>query len=426
MLIKLADNLRPTNALKKPYIGRVLKTDELEVNSEGKKVRLCRIKCSVDGLLEDVSNVDNLPWIYPWVKSAMGGANTVGSFSVPLVGTYVTIEFPYDDIYSGFYTGTFIDPNTIAGMYMEDYPDSYGHRDEKNNYWKINKAKNTAEFHHSSGSTVEFDADGEIRMTSKKGMRFISEDGHTELFFDMAGGSISLAPKEGFNLGGALTSVTSNKFNIKVGEINETVTGAKIMQIIGAHKKSIGGSYSTSVVGSVARSNTGDNSNTVGGKTDITYGQGVKQTTVLGDNDEKIIAGDKTLKMILGDYLINLILGKFKVDIKAGDVILNTLLGNAELKNALGSVKIDPTGAVTIDAKTMLTLNALVNATFAGTAQTTVGSGAGITNVLGSLVLLGGGGLPVARVGDQSIGVGYMGIPVVSNIISGSFKVLAG
>ena len=117
MLIKVADHLRPTNALHKVYIGRVLKTDQDEVDEAGNKLRLGRIKCSVQGLFEDITNIDKLPWIYPEFANTMGGSNVSGSFAIPVVGSYINVRFPYDDIYSGFYGGNYHDPNTHLGMF---------------------------------------------------------------------------------------------------------------------------------------------------------------------------------------------------------------------------------------------------------------------------------------------------------------------
>lgn len=62
-------------------------------------------------------------------------------------------------------------------------------------------------------------------------------------------------------------------------------------------------------------------------------------------------------------------------------------------------------------------------ASFKGDGGTKVGSGGSATDVNGSAVNLAGGGVPVAKVGSQSIGVGNLGAPVISNIIDGSTKV---
>lgn len=83
----------------------------------------------------------------------------------------------------------------------------------------------------------------------------------------------------------------------------------------------------------------------------------------------------------------------------------------------------DIQGALTVKSKKDLMLDANGKATIKGKGGTDVGSGASATNVLGSQVNLGGGGLPVAKVGSQCIGVGNLGAPVVSNIVDGSATV---
>lgn len=60
-----------------------------------------------------------------------------------------------------------------------------------------------------------------------------------------------------------------------------------------------------------------------------------------------------------------------------------------------------------------------------GKSMTQLGDPGSITNILGSLVQLGGGGTPVAKVGSTAIGQGNLGAPVISTIIVGSSKVFA-
>lgn len=82
--------------------------------------------------------------------------------------------------------------------------------------------------------------------------------------------------------------------------------------------------------------------------------------------------------------------------------------------------------ALNISSGAAMSLKASANFEAYGGAMTTIGSAAGITSVNGSLVSLGGsGGLSVARVGDMCMGVGNLGIPVISNITLGSFKVMS-
>jgi hypothetical protein len=80
--------------------------------------------------------------------------------------------------------------------------------------------------------------------------------------------------------------------------------------------------------------------------------------------------------------------------------------------NVKGAGKIESLGAFAFKSKAAMEL--------AGIGGTKVGTGASVTDILGSIVNLGGGGLPVAKVGSQSIGVGNLGAPVISVIVDGS------
>lgn len=98
--------------------------------------------------------------------------------------------------------------------------------------------------------------------------------------------------------------------------------------------------------------------------------------------------------------------------------------GDAEI-NTTGDTIINSTGDTKITAAEV-SLEATTMMKLMGTAGTTLGSGASITKVDGTQVLLAGGGPPVARLGDICVGTGNLGAPVVSNILQGSSKVKAG
>lgn len=102
-------------------------------------------------------------------------------------------------------------------------------------------------------------------------------------------------------------------------------------------------------------------------------------------------------------------IAKTKFDIKAtGDASFTTD----------GKVKIDGKGGVDISSDAELKIF--------GKGKTTVGDAASQTIVMGQLVALGGeGGSPVALMGSQCLGLGNLGIPVVSTIITGASKVMA-
>jgi hypothetical protein len=107
--------------------------------------------------------------------------------------------------------------------------------------------------------------------------------------------------------------------------------------------------------------------------------------------------------------------GKASLNAKGGASIQTD--GNAEV-TAKGNITATASGDATVSANGKATLN--------GKGGTDVGSGAAPTNVNGAVVNLGGGGLPVARLSDQAIGIGNDSGPVVSMFISGSPKVTSG
>lgn len=85
--------------------------------------------------------------------------------------------------------------------------------------------------------------------------------------------------------------------------------------------------------------------------------------------------------------------------------------------------KVDAKGSVNIKSGGAAEISAGGSVNIKGSSGVTVGSASAPTNVDGQIVNLAGGGTPIARVGDQAIGVGNMGAPVVSTITAGSPKV---
>lgn len=439
-MLKFTDFLRPSDPLKLPYRGKVVGHDRDALKPDGTPRRLGRVKVQVEGLLE--GTVDELPWIYQKSSSMLGGRNDLSSFAIPEIGAEVIVEFPYGDVYAGFYSGYWQSENTHQGYLDEDYPHSYGFRDIQNTFLKINKAKKFLEFQHASGARFFIDADSTIEMMSDKAIKFVSKDRQTEFTFDMISGEMKLNPKAGMELGGQKLDVKSKEVNYDVGNVTEKIGGGKSTQVAGGVKLVVGSGYSESILSSKAESVGFNKSTLIGGTMEEIIGLG-RETTIATVGDKKqILLGNDETELILGNYKVNIIAGNIDISTIAGSAEMSNLLGKVkigvagdiEVSNLLGSLKIDPAGQITMDSVLSAKVTALINAEIkatvkaeiAGQALTVVGSGASITQVNGSLVLLGGlGGLPVARVGDQVIGIGNLGIPVISTIILGSFKVLS-
>ncbi|NBW99549.1 hypothetical protein EBR03_08260 [bacterium] len=126
----------------------------------------------------------------------------------------------------------------------------------------------------------------------------------------------------------------------------------------------------------------------------------------LTKKDKKLEAYAQDNKVILSD---------------AGIVVEDKFTNKIEMKS--GAVEVTVAGNATVNVSGNATVSASGQAKFEGSGGTTVGSGGSLTKVDGSAVNLGGGGPPVARLGDMVIGVGNLGAPVVSQIVQGSSKV---
>lgn len=415
-MIKIMEFLGRTNSLSKPHRGLVVD------NNDPKKLQ--RVRCTIDGLMN--GPVETLPWIYPQNPPGFGARQDIGSMTPPSVNSELVIEFPTEDIYAAFYTGTWQSKDTHPGTFDEDYPNSYGFTDDAGNTFRVNKAKRFSEWNTGAGSRIRFDGDSTIELRSRKAINLVSEDGKTKFTFDLENGTVNLSPKQGMVVEGLEHKIAPQKLIIDTGTVDETVSGAKITKVLSGHKLSVGGQSAESIVGSKGVAIGGSESTIIAGSKEETIGQGSKQTIVTLGEEKKILQGDSSLEIALGSALLKILAGNIEFKTLAGSAEMGNaiakliigLSGSVELSNALGSMKISPAGAIAI--KSILT------AEFAGTAQTKVGSSAGLTEVNGSIIGLGGSaGLPVARVGDMCVGVGNLGIPVMSTIIMGSFKVLA-
>jgi len=109
----------------------------------------------------------HLPFVHPIRPNLLGARSDSSNFSVPEKGSYVIVKFE-DSIYNPYYIGEIQSTPTHQHLFDEDYPETYGFRDKKNNWFKINKAKEYVEFHHSSGSKIRIEKDGTIYIKSVK------------------------------------------------------------------------------------------------------------------------------------------------------------------------------------------------------------------------------------------------------------------
>jgi len=153
-----------------------------------------------------------------------------------------------------------------------------------------------------------------------------------------------------------------------------------------------------------------------------------------GNGDYEILVSDTVkIKITKATKKIELIAGSNTYTMSSTGIKAVDAAGN-EINLAAAGLDIKAAAAMLLEAAANLTINATANveikatanAKLEGTAGTDVGSGASITNVKGSMVMLAGGGAPIARLGDMAVGTGFAGFPVITNLVQGSPKVTSG
>lgn len=290
MFIEFSDFLKKNDPLAVPLKGKVVDNNDPK--------RLGRVKMQIPGILTE-TDFTKLPWIYPKNPVGFGGTPDGSDLSVPTVGAELTVEFPYKEIYFGFYTGYQRSETTRQGLFFEDYPFSYGKRDTQNTYFKVNRAKKYAEFRHTSRMRLLVEREGETTMETKSQMRFVSEDKQTELFLDMVNGVVAINTKNENRVNADVENRTLNNVNETIGVKTAKITGSNSHTVIGNEKHAVGGSKSDSVGGNLAQAVAGFLTKFVAFTTVETYGQTKKQTIVAGDKNLEILVGNiiyKTLK----------------------------------------------------------------------------------------------------------------------------------
>ncbi len=170
MLLKLPEWLSKNKNILRPHQGRVV------ANADSTKRG--RIKVVIEEFLtvDDVQNKGyKLPWIYPELNSFLGGSSNSVNFSVPELNSYVTVTFPFEDIYFGFYKNHWT-TNNIPLEFFEDYPNSFGWKDSTGTYQRVNKTQQYIETFHVSGARIRIYNDGKIEIYTPGQIDFVNAD----------------------------------------------------------------------------------------------------------------------------------------------------------------------------------------------------------------------------------------------------------
>jgi len=136
------------------YRGTVIDNNDPDKNH--------RIKVRILDIHRGVEDED-IPWALP---KTLGGGNTdvTGNVDVPPLGAMVNIEFLDDDPYHPVYSGGSFHKNTQLPELVEDYPNTKGRVFENGAVWKMNINKDTLTLTHPSGTSVEIDGAGHIKL----------------------------------------------------------------------------------------------------------------------------------------------------------------------------------------------------------------------------------------------------------------------
>lgn len=170
-------------ALDHPYKGRVVQVED-DPNYIG------RIKVDIPELYGEYeqsgeqSTAGILPWVYPRFLGRFSG---ILDFGVPEVGEIVEVEFPYKNVYLGYYTNKplYKDLKTklealgdeglkiSQALFGEHYPYVYGHIDKNLTGWYVDKVTNEI-FIVQGGqkANIHFDPEGSLVVSSPKNLIF--------------------------------------------------------------------------------------------------------------------------------------------------------------------------------------------------------------------------------------------------------------
>lgn len=179
--------IKPLNAFLKEstdpatqsYLGMV------EDNEDPEKLGRLRVRI---GLFEDYAT-EELPWACPTLGTH-GNSSNAGGLNVPEKGSQVRIYFPSHDLTAPYYMGAELNNLNKTTFFDDDYPNTYGYKDSRGNFMKINKARDTVQFQHSSTSNLKIAPDGSMQVALSNGAYFTFDNRNN---FELYLGAVDIA-----------------------------------------------------------------------------------------------------------------------------------------------------------------------------------------------------------------------------------------
>ena len=179
--------IKPLNAFLKEstdpatqsYLGMV------EDNEDPEKLGRLRVRI---GLFEDYAT-EELPWACPTLGTH-GNSSSAGGLNVPEKGSQVRIYFPSHDLTAPYSMGAELNNLNKTTFFDDDYPNTYGYKDSRGNFMKINKARDTVQFQHSSTSNLKIAPDGSMQVALSNGAYFTFDNRNN---FELYLGAVDIA-----------------------------------------------------------------------------------------------------------------------------------------------------------------------------------------------------------------------------------------
>ena len=155
---------------------------------------------------------EDLPWASPQLGS-YGNLASAGGLNVPEMGSQVRVTFPSRDFTAPYYGGAELNEISRTTFFDDDYPSTYGYKDSTGNFIKVNKARGTVQFQHSSSTNLQVAPSGSIKVSLSNGAYFIFDNSKN---FELNIGSLEISG----SADGSFNVDANNEVNISANQVN--------------------------------------------------------------------------------------------------------------------------------------------------------------------------------------------------------------